>query len=123
MVLGYTDTPDFKVFDVGSDVTVDFILKNVVHVDHDARFLHHSEFIMNASSEDPHGGGKVHVGIHQRRYVAAQVTDVGVQNFIVFLKVISSEKVAELSQIHVGVERNPRIDQPFGVREITVKEV
>jgi hypothetical protein len=76
---------------IAADVPVFFLLKNVSNVHNKSRLPHITKLIVDGGAEDAHGGREGHIGIDQRRNVAAQLLGLLLQYDIVFLIVFAME--------------------------------
>ena len=68
-----------------------FSSKNVSNVHNKSRLPHITKLIVDGGAENAHGGREGHIGIDQRRNVAAQLLGLLLQYDIVFLIVLAME--------------------------------
>ena len=109
--------------DEGVDVADALLLEDLLDGDEDAGLLDVAEAVVDGGAEELHRGREAHIGIDQRRDVVTQLTDLGVEDALVFLEIGLAEECLEFLRVGLDLQRFHRHDEVLLVGEVLVEEV
>ena len=99
------------------------LLKNLINGNEDTCLLHIAKTVVNRCSEELHGGRKVHVGIHQRRNIVAELTNLLIQDAVVSPEVLFTEQGFQFTLVSFNFQRFHRDNEVILVIKMLLQEI
>ena len=99
------------------------LLEDFLDSDKYARLLHITEAIINSCAKEFHRWRETHISVHQRWDVIAQLTDLSVQNEIVFLELLLAEQLLQFLGISLDFQRFHRYNQVLLISKVLMQEI
>ena len=129
-VLGEHDLAAFDAFlvfgallDEREDVSLALVFVQLVYMDEYAGLLYIAKLVVDGGAEHQHGGGEVHVGVYQGRYVASSLAHLCIEYAVVELEVVFHEQLSELLGVVLQEQGLVGTYQMAAVAKMLVEEV